>query len=232
MPAIVETLEQFIADTGAGKPRSTASPASIIDLFGRYLDDYGHEDLNEFDSARFEKEYDTDRRFCRIFGPDHIQPHHLNSFVSTFVVRKVMGTKGFLKACGPLMERLAKWLRERGHWNDEDMAYFRDLVGDKAGADLVDCDSFGGALWEYAENHPVDAPDDLDDDDYLDDQFTIKKIEPGKLHVDALLEGEGDIVMSLPKPLTAMARTGWSVSLGLARLRGKWRILGVSGVYP
>jgi hypothetical protein len=77
----------------------------------------------------------------------------------------------------------------------------------------------------------VDAPEDLPDGDYLDDQFTIRKVEPGRLYLEALM-GDEEILLTLPKSLTAKASAGWSVTLELARLRGKWRILGVGNVYP
>ena len=125
MITIREALSQFLAETGEGNRRSMSSPFMIVDLFGKYLDDYGHEDLNEFERARFDKEWREDNRFCDIFGPDHIQPFHINFFLSTFVIRKVMGTKGFLKACGPVMEKLAEWLLEKGHWDEKAMRYYR-----------------------------------------------------------------------------------------------------------
>ena len=71
-----------------------------------------------------------------------------------------------------------------------------------------DCDALGRALCEYVENHRIDAPDDLDENFYLDDQFTIKKIEPGKLHLDALLDGEDDIEFNIEGP-----KRIWSASL-------------------
>jgi hypothetical protein len=77
----------------------------------------------------------------------------------------------------------------------------------------------------------VCAPDDLPDDDYVDEEFMIRSVEPGKLSLEPLLEGE-DIVLTLPKALTAKARAGWSVNLELARVRGKWCVLGVGNVYP
>lgn len=232
MTTIAEALQSFLDETGRSNPGSMASPASIIDLFSRYLNDYAYEDLNEFEQPRFEEEYDQGRRFCEMFDAGHIRPHHLNFFLSYFVIRKVMGTKGFLKACGPTMRKLAKWLREKDHWSAEDLAELRELAGEKPGADLGDCDEFGEALHKYVENHWVDAPDDLPDEDYYDDQFTIKNVEPSKLHLDALMEGEDEIILSLPKTVTSKAREGWSVNLELARLRGKWKILGVGSVYP
>lgn len=233
MTTIRSTLRRFLAETGAGNRSSMSSPAKVIDLFGTYLDEYAHEDLNEFERTRFDKEWSEDQRFSDIFSPDHIQPFHINSFLSTFVIRKVMGTKGFRKACGPVMEKLASWLLEKGHWDEEAMTYYRDLVGDDAGGDLVGCDELTRALHEYVEKHPVrDDEADFDDDDYCNDQLTIKKIEAGRLVFDGLLDSEEGIAISLPKSVTGKAKAGWSVTMEVARIRGKWRILGVGNAYP
>lgn len=232
MDTITLALKRFVADLGGGSAGITVPRESLVDVFLVYLNDYAHEHLNEFERARFDREWDEDNRFCDMFGPDHIQPYHLNSFMSTFIVRKVVSTKAMLKACGPLMEKLATWLFEQGHWSDEDMAYYRDLVGIKPGADLIACDAFASSLWSYVNSHPVDAPDDLDDVDYHDDHFTIAKVTAGKLHVQPDCEPGTEIALTLPKTITAMARTGWSVSLELGRLHGKWRILGAGIVGP
>ena len=147
-----------------------------------------------------------------------------------------MGTKGFRKACGPVTEKLASWLLERDHWDEETMRCYRELVGDKAGTDLVRCDEFTTALHEYVDAHPVDDDvddlDDLDDDDYSNDQLTIKAVESGKIVFDTFLDDVEDIVISLPKSVTRKAKAGWSVTMEVVRIRGKWRILGVGNVYP
>ncbi len=233
MITIRGALRQFLAETGEGNPRSMSSPAMIIDLFRKYLDDYGHEDLNQFEQSRYDREWSEDNRLCDIFDPDRIQPFHINSFLSTFVIRKVMGTKGFLKACGPVMEKLAAWLLKQGYWDQEAMQYYRELVGNDAGADLVGCDEFAQTLHDYVANHPVQKDNtDFDDDDYFEDHFTIKNVKPGKLILNALLDSDRDITISLPKAVTSRARTGWSVMMELARIKGKWRVLGVGNVYP
>jgi hypothetical protein len=202
-------------------------------FFNGLLDEYGHEDLNEFEQQRFDKEWSEDNRFCEIFSPDHIQPFHINHFLSTFVIRKVMGTKGFRKACGPVMEKLASWMLESEHWDENAIRYYRELVGDNAGSDLVGCDELTTALLDYVEAHPVeDEVADVDDDDYCDDQLTIKKVEPGSIVFDAFLDGEDDVVVSLPESVTSKAIVGWSVTMEAARIKGEWRILGVGNVYP
>jgi len=232
MITIRDALKQFLADTGEGNRRSMSSPFNIIDLFGTYLDGYGHEGLNEFERARFDREWSEDARFCDMFGPDHIEPYHLNFFLNTFVIRKVMGTKGFLKACGPVIEKLAAWLLEQGHWDAEAVRYYRELIGDGAGGDLVGCRDLTEALHRYVQNHPLDEEAvDRDDDDYFDDQLTIKKVEPGKLIFEGLVDDE-DITIRLPKSVTSKARAGWSVTMEIARIGGQWRILGLGNVYP
>jgi hypothetical protein len=67
---------------------------------------------------------------------------------------------------------------------------------------------------------------------YYDDQLTIKKVEPGRLVFDGLLDGEEDIVIPLPKSVTGKAKAGWSVTLEIARIKCKWRILSVGNAYP
>lgn len=37
METITAALTQFLAETGAGNPRSAASPAAVIELFQEYL---------------------------------------------------------------------------------------------------------------------------------------------------------------------------------------------------
>ena len=233
MITIRDALKEFLAETGEGNRRSMSSPFMIIDLFGTCLDEYAHEDLNEIEQARVDKEWSDDNRFCDMFGPDYIQPYHINSFLSTFVIRKVMGTKGFLKACGPVMEKLAAWLLAKGHWNEDTMRHYRELVGDNAGGKLVACGELTQSLLDYVENHPVpDDGEDFDDDDYFHDQLTIKKVEPSRLIFDEMLDGGGDITISLPKSVTGKARTGWMVTMEVVRIKGKWRILGIGNVYP
>lgn len=52
MTTIRDTLKKFLADTGEGNPRSMSSPSMVIKLFGNCLDEYAHEDLNEFERQR------------------------------------------------------------------------------------------------------------------------------------------------------------------------------------
>ena len=119
MISIRDALSEFLSKTGEGNRRSMSSPFMVIELFEQYLDESAHEDLNEFERLRFDKEWSEDNRFCDIFGPDHIEASHTNSFLNTFIPGKVMATKPLREACGPLMEKLAAWLQDNGHWDQE-----------------------------------------------------------------------------------------------------------------
>lgn len=96
---------------------------------------------------------------------------------------------------------------------------------------LVACDRFAQALQEQATNHWASAPDDLPERDCVDDQLTIKQVALDKLIFAEPSSGE-DIVLSLPRSVTALAATGWFVTLELVRTKGKWRIPGVGNVHP
>jgi len=228
---ITAALAQFLSETGAGNPRSTGSPAAVIDVFQEYLNGWAHEDLTPCERQRFEQESAESRRFCDIFDTRRIQPHHLNGMLGHFAVRHGFGTKGFLRAVGPVMEKLAAWLVHRGFWEAKDYTWYRELVGEQPGQRLAGCDELVRLLWQHVAAHPADAPDDLPDGDYLDEEFTIRSVAPGRLHLETLAGGE-EIVVTLPKAVTAKARAGWSVKLELARLRGKWRVLSVGNAYP
>lgn len=231
MDTITESLAQFLVETGVGNPRSSASPAAVIKLFQEYLNGWAHEDLTPCERQRFDQEYTENCRFCDIFDASRIQPHHLNVLLSHYAVRHGPGTKGFLRAVGPVMEKLAAWLAAKQFWTAKDYAWYRELVGEEPGHQLVGCDDFVRLLWQHAEAHPMHAPDELPDNDYLDEEFMIRSVKPGKLYLETLA-GDQEIVLPLPKALTAKARAGWSVNLELARLRGKWRVLSVGNVYP
>lgn len=89
MTTISDALDHFLAEIGEGNRKTMHSPCSIMDLFQHYLNDCGYDILGEFERARFEKEFDQGRQCCEMFGPESIDPGHLNGFVSHFVIRKV-----------------------------------------------------------------------------------------------------------------------------------------------
>ncbi len=133
MTTIGDALQQFLEETGRGRPGSTASPWAVIRVLESYLNGWAHEDLNPFERQRFEQEYTENRCFCDIFDAGHIKPHHLNAMLGHYAVRHGPSTKGFLNAVGPMMQKLATWLTKRGFWTAEDQRWYGELVGDNPG---------------------------------------------------------------------------------------------------
>ncbi len=81
--------------------------------------------------------------------------------------------------------------------------------------------------------HPAPALDDLnliDDEDYIEDLCTIRKITAMAIHFENCDDGE--IVIRLPKSVTSNDREGWKLLLELARAKGRWNIMGCGSVYP
>ena len=57
----------------------------------------------------------------------------------------------------------------------------------------------------------------------------VRKLATASRHRGTFLAG---IVLSLRTPITGRANAGWSVMMDVARIKGKWGILGVGNVYP
>ena len=89
-------------------------------------------------------------------------------------------------------------------------------------------------LFEAADDIAID-PNDLADDDYRDfDQFTIARVEPGRLWLQYYEDGVEHTIGPIPVPnkATRLLRKGWEISCALGSIRGTWRIIEVANVYP
>jgi hypothetical protein len=82
-------------------------------------------------------------------------------------------------------------------------------------------------LFDAAESAPRINVDRLEDADYIEDELTISRVEPGRVWFE---DGIGPV--RVPKAASDLARAGWTVGLALGRIRGQWRIVQVGGVYP
>ena len=61
--------------------------------------------------------------------------------------------------------------------------------------------------------------------------ITIKKVGPGMIVFDGFLDGEEDMVFSLPKSVTGKAKAGWSVPVCITRIKANVGFLGAGTVY-
>jgi hypothetical protein len=206
-------------------PRTYGRYEDVVSLLRSCLDNYGHHDLDDAERARFEAAYESDdEAFVHLFGADKLVAG-LPEFLGYFMVRKVMAGEDLLRAAGTVTKRLAKWLEANGHIDGAAAAVASELGAD-ASRDLPRSERLGSILFEQADRADIDL-DALDDDDVVEDYLTIERVEPGALWFE---HGIGPV--GVPKAASDLAQPGWSASITLARVKGKWQVVEIGNVYP
>ena len=167
-----------------------------------------------------------------MFGPDKIS-ENIGMFLSYFMVRKVIAGQELIRAAGTVTKKLAKWLAEKGYVSGEEAQSAAD-IGGQAARDLPKAETAAQLLYEATENLPVGLSES-EEEDHLDfDHYTVVKIEPGKVWIDARAGGYAKTLgpIAVPREVTKLLGEGWDISCSLARVRGEWRIVEVGNVYP
>jgi hypothetical protein len=198
-----------------------------VELLRHCLDGYAYQSLDEDERRRWEEEFETNEEgaFCRLFGPEKIQ-ENLGEFLDYFMVRKVIAGQELLKASGTVTGKLVRWLAER-RYIDSDSAEDASDRAREASRDLPIADRLGMVLHDVTDEAPDVDPDDMDDEDWIEDYLEITEVEPGKIWFE---RGVGPI--SVPRKASDLARPGWSTFVTAARIRGRWHLLEVGVVYP
>jgi len=218
---ISEVCEEFLSDQKARlSPTTFSKYESIISLFKSYLESYwpGHE----------QKEYcritGKGGTFCGTFGPEEI-PGGYGEFLGYFMPRKVMCGKDTLKAAGTVTKRLAKWLAEKGYVKDTEAAQER---AKEAARDLPAAQDLLDLLDDYVA---ADAPDEYEDE--IEDHFSVKKIEPGKLWLEPFTMIDEVIgPVPVPKKVTQVCEEMWDIGGVVVKTSRGWRFLEVWNVTP
>jgi hypothetical protein len=121
---------------------------------------------------------------------------------------------------------LVRWLGERGYIDGTSA----DEAGDRACAatrDLPRADRLGALLHEVTDQAPAIDPDDVDDEDWVEDYLEIVDVQPGKIWF-----GNGVGPIAVPRKASDLARPGWSAFVTAARIDKRWQLLEVGVVYP
>jgi hypothetical protein len=227
-PSIDAALNAFLVESRQRLgERTLRTYVSVLDLLRSCLNNYGYQLLSESEERQFQAAYaagDEDA-FCRIFGPDKIV-ENLNEFLGYFMIRKVAAGAYLLRASGTVTGKLVTWLAHNGY-------VARDVADEAArrakisARDLPRAMRLGEILFDAAERAPSINVNRLADENYIEDELVITRVEPGQLWFD---DGIGPV--KVPRAATDLARPGWSVSLALASVRGHWRVVQVGNVYP
>jgi len=230
-PTIAEVLAEFLADQKARvAARTFAQYGAAVGLLQDCLNGYAHQSLDAAERVFFDRHYnaegDAHRGFCEVFGPDHILPN-VGEFLGYFMVRKVMAGKDVMRAAGIVTKKLAVWLAERDYVSNA-AAQDGHARGAAAARDLPKASSLASALALFAEDQPRGLPDD---DDEIEDHFTITRVEARAVWLDGM---DGEVVgpIALPERLARECRVGWTIAGTVAKVRGRWRLVEAWNVYP
>lgn len=225
---IDEALDAFLAEQDRRlADRTYRNYLEVIELFRDCMNGYGYESLSELERRRWQQAFDAgdERAFTRLFGPEKI-PQEVGQFLGWFVIRKVMAGQEFLKACGTVTKKLGKWLDANGYIDANDAADMAER-GSDAGDELPKAEKLAELLYAQTRSVPAFDSDSIPDDEWIEDQLWIERVEPG-----ALWFGGGIGPVKVPKKASDLARPGWAVTLTLAKVAGEWRLLEVGNVYP
>ncbi len=227
-PSIDEVLTYFLDDQNARLSAPTyARYEGIVELLYHCLNSYGYESLAGSEAKAWQAAFESGdhRAFTRLFGPDRIVEMY-GEFLGYFMLRKVFASKQQLKDAGTVTKRLARWLGEQGYVDPDTAEQARTLAA-QAGRRLTRADEFGEHLFRQAQRTrlPV-APNDIPDEDWVEDHLPITRIEDGRLWF-------GDLgPVQVPTSASALAEVGWYVTVVLACVDGSWRLVEVGAVDP
>ncbi len=229
MKTIEQVTEEFLEEQQARlKPRTYSGYEYAIELFEDYLNGYAYQYLDEDDSKLFDKLYDgEDKEFCEIFGPDKIGSYEIGEFLDDFMIRKVAGSKDFMKTVGRVMRKFVKWMKEKGYMDESEYGISAEVV-DELKDELPAVTELSDLIYNYIEdNHPGAVTETRDG------YFTVTKIEPDKLWLGdymGSIEDIGPVIVS--DEISSSCKVGWTICLEMGRTSKGWEMMGSGNVYP
>ncbi len=228
---IGEILTEFLAEQRERLSTKTfARYREVIGLFTSSLNNYACQGLSQGDAELFNRlndaQGDERREFCEIFGPDQILSN-VREFLGYFMIRKVIAGPELKRAAGTMTKALARWLAQKGYVTEEAAANGA-AEGARAARNLPTVEALARRLMEYAERN---RPSIENDQDALEDHFTIHRVEPGQIWLEAM-DGNEIGPIALPPALARQCKVGWEIAGTVGRTRHKWKLLEVWNVYP
>lgn len=224
---IDDALQRFLDEQRKRlSPRTMTNYEYVIELLRDCLNGYAYQSLSGFEKKRWEKAFNDgdEEAFCKLFGPDKIVENY-GEFLGYFMIRKVMAGQELLKASGTVTKKLAKWLGEQGLISSDDSADAVDRATE-ASVDLPKAEKLASLLYDQSRLAPDFVPDDIADEDWVEDYLAIEKVEADAIWL------EGNVGPVRVPNVGNLAQAGWSVNIVLARLNGEWHVVEVGNVYP
>jgi hypothetical protein len=227
--SVESALTEFLAEQRERlSDRTFHRYQEVVQLLRHSLDRYAYTSLDADERRRWEKEFESNEEsaFRRLFGPEKIPPH-LGEFLDYFMVRKVFAGQELLKASGTVTGKLA-----RGSWptaatSTKTPPRAASDRAREAARDLPIADRLGMLLHDVTDRAPDIDPNEVGDEDWIEDYLEITDVEPGKIWLEG---GVGPI--AVPRKASDLARPGWSAFVTAANVAGRWHLLEVGPVYP
>jgi hypothetical protein len=218
---IDQLFEEFLDDQEARlSPKTFDKYERIIHLYRSYLESYWPDHSG--------KDYETITKakgtYCGTFGADDITSG-FSEFLGDFMPRKVIAGNETMKAAETVIKKLARWLVERGHTEDDES--IRELVGTTA-RDLPASQKLLDRLDDWlAESAPEEYGREVEG------HFWITRVAPGQIWLDPLLSGERTIgPIPVPEKFTRACKVGWDVGGAVAETAQGWRLVEVWNISP
>ena len=231
---IREVLSEYLETRAATHaPREVSAYRRVLFFLELCINNYGHRNLPEDERALCEKHSrapDCERHFFEVFGPEKLLPE-LDFFAEIYVRRNVFTSERIEKKASYVVDDLRRWLVERGYVTrgevevSKALARERNKLGPRARR----------AARLLAQSAVRVDPLFFADRDYIDtDDHPITRIGPGRFWLRVYRNAEPEDIGPLlaPEAATKSLRVGWNLSCALARVQGRWRIVGVDEVYP
>ncbi len=199
-----------------------------IDLFEQYLNGYAYLYLDEKDGELSDKLYnEKNKEYCEIFGPDKIGSCAIGDFLDNFMIRKVMGSKEFMKTVGIVMKKFVQWVNEKGYMNEKEYEQSRETVVELKN-ELPKVDELATLIYDYIQDNP---PEDWTET--IEGYFIVTKTDPGKLSLEDYLEsGEKIGPVFVSNEISSLCKKGWVICLKLGQTSRGWQMLESGNVYP
>ena len=229
MKTIEKVLVEFLREQQIQlKPKTYRGYKDTIELFKDYLNGYAYQELDEEDSELFDKLFNEENKeFCQIFGHDKISSYQIGEFLGDFMIRKVTGSKEFMRTVSRVMRKFIKWIKKKGYMDEEEYEMAAQAV-DSLKNDLPNVTELSDLIYEYAEYAPP-----INFTKTVEGYFPVTKIQPGKLWLGDYSEQEGKIgPVFVSDEISSLCKIGWSICLKLGKTRKGWEILESGNVYP
>lgn len=233
-PTIREVLSEYLdARATTLEPREVSAYRRILFFLELCINNYGHRNLPEDERALCERHYRApgcELHFFEVFGPQKLLPE-LDFFAEIYVRQNVYTSERIEEKASSVVDDLRLWLVERGYVSRGEVEASKALARER--------NKLGRRTRRAARLLAQSAvrvdPLFFADRDYIDtDDHPITRIGPGRfwLRVYRSTEPEDIGPLLAPEAATNSLRVGWNLSCALARVQGRWRIVGVDEVYP